>query len=100
MCQLGGGVKKVRKFVNLVCERPLPIPSPSASSWPELGKFKQLSSLQCGSRQGNTESGNPSESESGPQIWPLPAKPVSQTHNPLMYDELKPQLAKNWKALK
>ena len=71
----------------------LPVPSPSESSWPELGKAGQLSAAQCISGQGKAESGNPSESESSPQNWPFPAKPVLQIHSPDTYEASWAQLA-------
>ena len=50
-------------------------PSPSASSWPELGTSLQLSAAQFSSSQASASSAQPSASPSSPQCEPGPAKP-------------------------
>merc|ERR1719397_385899 len=52
------------------------MPSPSLSSWPELGVSMQLSILHFSSWQARSKSGHPSRSLSGPQSLPSPAQPI------------------------
>lgn len=57
-----------------------PIPSLSASSWPEFGTLMQLSARHFSSLHGRFISGHPSRSLSNPHKRPSPAQPTLHLH--------------------